>query len=72
MLPKMLGLLPIPKHHLISLSTAEKKMCKQDISAIFFGMLTMSIRAVPKIFCRVNQHLISYSAGLSCSKHGER
>ena len=57
-LPKMLSLLPVPKHFLTPLSTAEKKTCKQDISAIVFGTCTIFTRAVPKISCSVNGALV--------------
>ena len=53
-LDKMLSLLPAPKHNFTPLSTVEKKTCKRGISAIFFGTLTIFIRAVPNFFCRVN------------------
>ena len=53
--PKMLSLLLAPKHDFTPLSTVEKGTCKRRISATFLGMLTIFIRAVPKIFCRVNR-----------------
>lgn len=49
----------IPKHYLTSLSTAEKNVCKQDISATFVGMRTIFIQAMPKIFCCVNWPLVT-------------
>ena len=51
----MLSLLPAPKHYFTSLSTVEKGTCKRRISATFLGTRTIFIRAVPKIFCRVNR-----------------
>ena len=54
-LTNMLSLLPAPKHYFTSLSTVEKGTCKRRISATFLGTRTIFIRAVPKIFCRVNR-----------------
>ena len=59
-LTNMLSLLPTPKHYFTSLGTVEKGTCKQRIGATFLGTRTIFIRAVPKIFCCVNQAKVLY------------
>ena len=53
-LAEMLSLLHVPNHNFTSSGTVVKSTRKLVISDIFFGTRTTFIRAVPKIFCRVN------------------